>query len=693
MKPYFTYFIVFKSSSNDESIPIQSYFRDGQIQKDGTMHLFDNDLNATLDAIKYIMHLPRNVFDLCNLDENFMASSYDTPHWIILLPDSKVFKKFEINIAVPTLFVLLDECDPQTVEQCKNWNPLLGVCKASDLNENLLKMQWEQLWSHYQENDFDFDKVPDMDIHFWLHEEKLKALPVLFLSRQYGAVNELLNSIFNCSDIEEKCVDIQWKNISHLNTLVAMGRQGITAWDQTANKIYDEIRLEEMSKFNISVVITFPGVSKWQIKHGPNAATLSETERRVIRIIGVHKAIARGGVLIELPCANEQLFRKFDELELRCKEGTNNKYIWKTLFDLGKLLGTYFSPFQIEVLKRAKDITVFSDFPIGLAILEGDEVPLQCYKKISYRPLTPLTRQLQIELTKSQQVYLGKTCKVAMAECIINNEENQNVYPFCKLMSDAVKEMARTHSGLIVVHKETYSVEMLKSFIEENIDADILYISAHGCYQRERNAAGIMAGDEFWIAAENMRVPPIVILSACHVSPRGMGAVNIADMFIRNGAVAVLGNFIPVNAKRNLVLMTRLFTYIAEGQLGNKQYKTLSEAWCGIVASNAIHELMSTSRRFEQWMHSKNREGSIRLIDFQLNRCVGRLRLSHVYSDTITIIKEMLNEEGFNGKFGDILDMNNFFPESFFYQFIGNPENVFLYNEIFEEANKHQPSN
>lgn len=102
---------------------------------------------------------------------------------------------------------------------------------------------------------------------------------------------------------------------------------------------------------------------------------------------------------------------------------------------------------------------------------------------------------------------------------------------------------------------------------------------------------------------------------------------------------------------------------------------------------------MSTSRRFEQWMHSKNREGSIRLIDFQLNRCVGRLRLSHVYSDTITIIKEMLNEEGLNGKFGDILDMNNFFPESFFYQFIGNPENVFLYNEIFEEANKHQPSN
>lgn len=52
------------------------------------------------------------------------------------------------------------------------------------------------------------------------------------------------------------------------------------------------------------------------------------------------------------------------------------------------------------MLKRAKDITIFSDFPIGLAILENDEVPLQCYKNISYRPLTPLTRQLQLELLK-----------------------------------------------------------------------------------------------------------------------------------------------------------------------------------------------------------------------------------------------------------------------------------------------------
>ena len=45
----------------------------------------------------------------------------------------------------------------------------------------------------------------------------------------------------------------------------------------------------------------------------------------------------------------------------------------------------------------------------------------------------------------------------------------------------------------------------------------------------------------------------------------------------------------------------------------------------------------------------------------------------------------MLEEEGIEGRFGDILDQNNYFPESFFYQLLGCPENIFLYNEIFDE--------
>lgn len=73
------------------------------------------------------------------------------------------------------------------------------------------------------------------------------------------------------------------------------------------------------------------------------------------------------------------------------------------------------------------------------------------------------------------------------------------------------------------------------------------------------------------------------------------------------------------------------------------------------------------------------------MIDFQLNRCVGRLHASDSYNDTISIVKEMLAEEGLEGKFDNILSQGDYFPESVFYQFIGFPENVFLYNEIFDD--------
>ena len=158
-----------------------------------------------------------------------------------------------------------------------------------------------------------------------------------------------------------------------------------------------------------------------------------------------------------------------------------------------------------------------------------------------------------------------------------------------------------------------------------------MHISGHGYYDRKRNIAGLMVGNEFWMADENdYRVPAVVILSACHVSPRGSGTVNIADMFVRAGAEAVLGTFIPINAKRNMIFINRFYTYIAEAQKGSRQYKTLSEMWTGVVATNAIHEIAETSKKFFDWIWGLNSKGKIRMMDFAMERSVGRLRGSTV---------------------------------------------------------------
>lgn len=686
MVAYYTYWVIF-NELYEEYAPILKYENLNKLREDNyrTMHLFDKNLETIIPAIEYVMHLPRLELDLYDLDEGTIDAAYDESHNIVPIPDT-LFVRLGGNIASvkPTLIIYSDNCDSGVIKVSKLMNPVLGSYKVNELNEKLLKEQWSELGN--LSNQDSYNKISNIDKQYLLKGEYTKALPLLFLGRQYNQIDEVLQKIYNSSCIERECIELQRSQITHQNILMEIHKRGIHEIDK-AREIYESVYKEELQKRDMNVIITFPGVSKQQIKYGGVASIIPELEKRVIRILGLHRSIAKNGVLIELPCANEQIYKKINEIEIRCKNGTNNEYIWKALVELGKLLGSYFTDYQLQCIMKAKHLTIFSDFPIGLAIIENTEVPLQCYKEISYRPLSPLTREFQVEMGKCRQHYLGKGCKIAFAECIISNAENRYVREMSEIIFHTLCGMKEQYSNMKFEYGETYTIKDIKKFINDNSDADILYISAHGHYARERNMAGLMIGNEFWMADENdLHVPPVVLLSACHVSPRGSGAVNVADLFIRAGAITVLGTFIPVNAKRNMILMTRLFTYILEGQKESSQYRTLADAWAGVVSTNAIHELLQTSDKFEKWMYGKNLNGKVRMIEFQLERCVGKLHPSTIYSDTINIIKEMLKDEKMEGKFGDILEQKNFFPESFFYQFIGYPENVFLYNEIFSEA-------
>ena len=137
-----------------------------------------------------------------------------------------------------------------------------------------------------------------------------------------------------------------------------------------------------------------------------------------------------------------------------------------------------------------------------------------CYKSITYRPLTPLTRQLQFELLPKRSITLKKKFKIAFAQCIDNDDKifdySEYVYGFIQNQPDC----------FTINHATIKTVEKMIGFVNRNRDADILYISAHGWYKKDQNIAGIAIGSDIWMANENLVFPPVVILSACHVSPR-----------------------------------------------------------------------------------------------------------------------------------------------------------------------------
>ncbi|MCI8645077.1 MAG: CHAT domain-containing protein [Lachnospiraceae bacterium] len=680
---YYRYVILFKGKLEDiEPILRVSDVSALKLINSGRMHLFDESLTPILPAIEYCLHMPRTEMDTYDIDTEVLDMAYDVSQEILIMPDMGLFQfpfPFE-----PTLIIYADDCLEEVKNKAKSFDAILGAVSISDLSVSLLIEQWNVLFD--KRNLKDGEKLADIDKQYLLDTEKQLLLPALFMARQYGKADYVYNAVFNSVNIFRTCADLIWNQLLHHNALISC--KGFNGDDSATFKaMFSKGMKKAKEDTRVNVVITMPGVPQAQINYGGLTTKLPDDEKKVIKLLGIHRAIAKGALLVELPVAGKGLFEKLNELEINCKQGTNNKYVHKTLRDIGKMLEKKLTQEQIWAVNWAKHITIFSDFPIGLAIIGDSDTSLQCYKEISYRPLSPLTRCVQNEMVKHRQLYYGNRCKIAFAECVLNDSQNRIIRSCSDSIVHSLKKLSKENGKMQVIYCETLTIRDLKKFISDNLDADILHISAHGYYDRRSNMAGLMVGNEFWMADENdFRVPPVVVLSACHVSPRGSGTVDVADLFMRVGAEAVLGTFIPVSAKRNMILTNRFYTYIAEAQKGSAQYKTLSEAWSGVVATNAIYEIAETSKRFSEWIWGMNSEGKLRMMDFTMGRSVGRLHGRTMYEDTILIVKEMLHEEGLDGKYDDVLDQENYFPESFFYQWVGFPENIFLYNDVFAKT-------
>lgn len=689
--PYYIYTIVFHSTDSNQTISVS---HENDMKE--SMHLLDPSVRDILPALEFVMNLPRDLYDYyefldsesscANLE--LLSAEYDASHIIRLIPDFQLKVFLEAAKYHEDLIVISDSCTDDVYTVCKKARENVPIIGVKELNEQLLNKCWKSLRPIDDDGELlKLENIEDTHKFNLLNERKIVLLPGVFLSRRIGRDMKFQEEASKSNCLEYIVANEIFKYKVMLNTILIFDKNYQScgcAGEAQMQELLKNSNKEALDNSDFSVIITFPGVPKEQIRYGSSKQEINESELRAIRILGTHRAISRNGIVIELEMASSELFSLVAEMEKKCTDGTNNKHVWNLLRKFGKMIGDLLNKYTISIIKKAKDITIFSNIPIGLAILENEELPIQCYKPLSYRPLLPLTIQVQQELKKTPQHYIGKGSgiKILFAECINNDDGNKFVFNESDEVYKRLKCMFGEHE---LCYCHAYKLEMLIEFIGRHTDADVLYISAHGYYEKKYNKAGIMVGEDFWMAENDMKFPPLVILSACHTGPRGIGAVNIADFIIKNGAIAVLSTFIPVNARRNKMLMLRLFFYINEARNGSTRYETMSELWSGVVATNAIYEIIMESEELQKWIRGKNTYGITR-IDELKKRLAGSIDGHNSYSVTVNIIKEMLRQERTDEKFKSILNGDNYFPESFFYQFIGSPENILVYNKTFEDA-------
>lgn len=126
-------------------------------------------------------------------------------------------------------------------------------------------------------------------------------------------------------------------------------------------------------------------------------------EAKATRLMGLHRAIAQNAVYFEIRSSSDTLYKILDILEqqLKLPPGTNNPYVWRSLREIGKELLNLLGEEQIRILNRTRHICAFTEYPLGLAILPNQEVPLIVTHNVINIPIILLSRQLPIELSNS----------------------------------------------------------------------------------------------------------------------------------------------------------------------------------------------------------------------------------------------------------------------------------------------------
>lgn len=123
----------------------------------------------------------------------------------------------------------------------------------------------------------------------------------------------------------------------------------------------------------------------------------------------------------------------------------------------------------------------------------------------------------------------------------------------------------------------------------------ILIVDSHGAHPEAPDIGGLIIGGQpvdIWELRGRVRLPPIVVLSACDTHPFDRSHATVANGFLACGAVTVLGTVLPVGARHSAIFLVRLM--LRAIQFGDAMNSIgRSVAWTKIIGGALRMQLAS----------------------------------------------------------------------------------------------------
>lgn len=641
---------------------------------------FDERIAPALVGVWYAMHLPKNRFEVLDLTlDGVQAAANGVPrsHHILLIPRGLLLQPDLVRALVapfePVLLIVSAEDEAVAESVSAQVGFTLPPARLDELNQRTLQSHWQALsasWAEEWPTPVRVDTtVPRWS---WPIPPDGSLLSLVRLRRLMGAP---IDPLPEHRDSLSSAMELRRARV-YLDALVQLEDEGVSpdGVERALPGAMREAAVTQRPRLALSLSGTAPRYAKFSAgERGVETSTFNDKYPDVRTILVTHAATGDDslGIVLE-DVLSPKAFHVLSDLERHWTQTARPAAVRKLLTRLNAETTNLWSDELVMAIKSSSMIDAFTNFPIGLLTLPGDTAPLSSRLPVSYRSVNPLTRALQFELSPWQPHVFGEGLGVLVAECIPSSDA---VGRLSRRGWEAVAhEMKSSGEKVKVTLAETLTKDALRAAIAK-FRPDVLVLSAHGFSIPESNVAGVTIGTEPSLGDDLGDMPPLVILSACHTSPRGGGVVNVGDLLVRAGARAVLSTLVPVDVTHNSQTMSRFFRYLSKAMAGDtgREHTSVLEVWHETQLLNVVIDLTYGHSNLQNWAFARD-GGPSPIEQFMSSDHGVPLRGPHVYEDAERRLLKVAARTGDAERVRSWLQSPGYLPESLMYTLIGDPQ-------------------
>ncbi|MCP1373828.1 CHAT domain-containing protein [Dyella lutea] len=324
--------------------------------------------------------------------------------------------------------------------------------------------------------------------------------------------------------------------------------------------------------------------------------------------------------------------------------------------------------FKNEMGRQNLAITLVTDAPIEWLPVNG--LPLMVRNEVSRICMTPGNLMLTQCVDSGTLILSANELEDVLV--IRSFEADDQVRPMLERAMDVFK-VRRLRVKLIDAACASEVVAALNNFT-----GNLVVFDCHGGHDGDEGHGWLQIGPDkvdTWELAHIARIPPIVILSACSTYALAGSHASVGNGFIRSGATAVIGTFLPVDALLSAMMVARLLFRIDEFLPALHEFDADFITWRTLIST-----YLKMSYSTDLLMHFVGKH-QIEVGDFERIARLSTLDINHFhpywYDRLVARISKAtsISERGVRAE----IDQECALVETMLYCHIGRPERILIY--------------